>query len=95
MTAQRALAALGYDVGAPDGIVGMKTRAALRAWQKDQGLVADGYLSLALVQRLAAQAQAPTAQPSTNEVPLASGPSQVITASSTATTPQTTARAKP
>jgi lytic murein transglycosylase len=94
MTAQRALAALGYDVGAPDGIVGMKTRAALRAWQKDQGLTADGYLSLAMVQRLTAQAQDP-AQPSTKDAPLASGPSQVTTASRTAITPQTTARANP
>ncbi|MFC3067788.1 lytic murein transglycosylase [Phenylobacterium soli] len=58
MTAQRALAVLGYDAGAPDGLVGLKTRAALRAWQKKEGLVADGYLTPALVQQLGAQAQA-------------------------------------
>jgi lytic murein transglycosylase len=56
MTAQRALAALGYDPGAPDGVVGMGTRAQLRAWQKARGLVADGYLSPAMVQRLKAEA---------------------------------------
>lgn len=54
MTAQRALAALGYDPGAPDGVVGMGTRKALRAWQKSRGLVADGYLSGEMVRRLKA-----------------------------------------
>ena len=32
--------------GVPDGVVGMGTRAALRAWQKSAGLTADGYLSM-------------------------------------------------
>ena len=54
MTAQRALAALGYDPGVPDGVVGMGTRKALRAWQKSRGLVADGYLSGEMVRRLKA-----------------------------------------
>lgn len=57
LTAQRALAALGYDVGAPDGLIGMKTRTALRAWQKSRGLVADGYLSEGMVLRLKSEAQ--------------------------------------
>jgi lytic murein transglycosylase len=56
MTAQRALAALGFDPGQPDGVVGMGTRAQLRAWQKTRGLVADGYLSPAMVQKLRAEA---------------------------------------
>lgn len=56
MTAQRALAALGFDPGQPDGVVGMGTRAQLRAWQKARGLTADGYLSPAMVQRLKAEA---------------------------------------
>lgn len=63
MTAQRALNALGYDVGAPDGLIGLKTRAALRGWQKSRGLAADGYLSMAVVQRLTTEAQAPAAPP--------------------------------
>ena len=52
MTAQRALASLGFEVGAPDGLVGMGTRRALRAWQTSRGLVADGYLSDDMVRRL-------------------------------------------
>lgn len=56
MTAQRALATLGFDPGAPDGVVGMNTRTALRAWQKARGLTADGYLSPDMVQRLKAEA---------------------------------------
>jgi lytic murein transglycosylase len=56
MTAQRALASLGFDPGAADGLVGLKTRQALRAWQKTRGLVADGYLSPEVVQRLKSEA---------------------------------------
>jgi hypothetical protein len=52
MTAQRALAALGFGAGTADGIVGAGTRKALRAWQKARSLTADGYLSPAMVQRL-------------------------------------------
>jgi len=59
MTAQRALAALGFNPGAPDGIVGMGTRTALRAWQKARGLTADGYLSPAMVEKLKAEAATP------------------------------------
>jgi lytic murein transglycosylase len=56
MTAQRALAALGFSPGTPDGIVGAGTRTALRAWQKARGLTADGYLSPAMVQQLKTEA---------------------------------------
>jgi hypothetical protein len=64
MTAQRALAALGFNPGAADGVVGLNTRSALRAWQKARGLTADGYLSIDMVQRLSAEAsQAAAAQP--------------------------------
>jgi membrane-bound lytic murein transglycosylase B len=52
MAAQTALAKLGYNPGAPDGMIGAGTRQALRAWQKDHGLPADGYLSPELVARL-------------------------------------------
>jgi lytic murein transglycosylase len=58
MTAQRALAVLGFDPGAPDGVVGQGTRTALRNWQKSRGLRADGYLSSDMVQRLKTEAQA-------------------------------------
>ena len=58
MTAQRALASLGFDPGSPDGLVGLKTREALRAWQKARGLVADGYLSPEMIRRLKAETAA-------------------------------------
>lgn len=64
MTAQRALSALGFEAGQPDGVVGMGTRKALRAWQKARGLTADGYLSADLVRRL--KTEADSATPSTN-----------------------------
>lgn len=39
---QRALAALGYHPGNPDGVDGPKTQAAAKEFQKAQGLKADG-----------------------------------------------------
>ena len=33
---------LGYQAGAPDGLMGRKTRAAIRAYQGDEGLLQDG-----------------------------------------------------
>ncbi|MEM9233403.1 MAG: lytic murein transglycosylase [Pseudomonadota bacterium] len=42
---QQALADRGYNPGPVDGIIGAGTKAALRQWQKDQGLAADGYAS--------------------------------------------------
>ena len=53
MALQRALTDEGYAPGPIDGIVGAGTRAALRAWQRDQGLAADGYASAAVLERLA------------------------------------------
>jgi len=57
--AQQALTQLGYNPGVVDGVIGSGTRAALRAWQKSNGLVADGYLTAEMVGRLKAQAQLP------------------------------------
>jgi hypothetical protein len=54
IAAQTALQAAGYDLGQPDGVIGQKSRAALRAWQKARGLVADGYLSPEMVALLRA-----------------------------------------
>lgn len=39
---QSLLAARGYDVGQPDGIIGARTRQALQAVQRELGLTADG-----------------------------------------------------
>ena len=52
LAAQTALASLGYNPGNADGVIGLSTRQALRAWQKAQGLPADGYLSPDMVRRL-------------------------------------------
>ncbi len=43
--AQRRLNLLGYDAGPPDGLAGPRTRAALRTFQRDQGLEANGRLN--------------------------------------------------
>ena len=42
----------GYDVGAPDGVVGPKTRAAVMAFQQRVGMPADGHVSGLLLDRL-------------------------------------------
>ena len=52
MAAQAALIKQGYNPGPADGVVGLGTRQALRAWQKAHGLPADGYLSPAVISRL-------------------------------------------
>lgn len=44
---QQALLDKGYKPGPVDGIIGAGTRAALRQWQQDQNLPADGYASAA------------------------------------------------
>lgn len=52
---QAKLNALGFDVGGVDGQIGPNTRKAIRAWQKSQGLPADGYMEQRLYQRLIGQ----------------------------------------
>ncbi|ODT67160.1 MAG: lytic transglycosylase [Pelagibacterium sp. SCN 63-23] len=42
----------GYDVGAPDGVVGPRTRAAVMAFQQRAGMPADGHVSGVLLDRL-------------------------------------------
>ena len=54
-TAQDLLSRLGYDPGPTDGLAGSKTRAAVRAYQKDKGEAADGKITEALVSRLDAE----------------------------------------
>ena len=41
---QRGLAALGFDVGAADGVLGRRSRAAIAEWQSSRGEAATGYL---------------------------------------------------
>jgi len=51
-TLQQILARKGYDVGKIDGIIGEKTRQAVRKVQEQLGLPADGYPTRKLLQRL-------------------------------------------
>ena len=56
MTLQVHLNQLGYDSGTPDGILGTGTRRALREFQRDHNLVADGYPSEQIIAAVAASA---------------------------------------
>lgn len=49
---QTLLNTLGFDVGTPDGIAGSRTRAALQAFQRANGLIPDGYPSRAALEGL-------------------------------------------
>lgn len=49
---QRSLNELGYDAGVADGLLGDKTRAAIRDYQADHGLSVDGQPSQALREHL-------------------------------------------
>lgn len=51
-TLQEVLTAKGYRPGPVDGIIGAGTRSALRQWQSDNNLPADGYASAKILQRL-------------------------------------------
>lgn len=66
-TVQRALAALGYDPGPPDGVMGPRTREAIAAFQRDRGLTPTGTIdrgtAAALRSTLADQAPAPDGKP--------------------------------
>jgi membrane-bound lytic murein transglycosylase B len=49
---QNDLKKLGYDAGDPDGVLGHKARASVRAYQKAHGLPADGFVTEDLLVRL-------------------------------------------
>lgn len=49
---QRLLSANGFDAGGADGVIGSKTRGAIKAFQKHAGLPADGYPSPGVLERL-------------------------------------------
>ncbi|MFN0114304.1 MAG: lytic murein transglycosylase [Paracoccaceae bacterium] len=52
MELQERLTKAGFDTGGADGKIGPKTLAAVRAFQRDQGLIPDGYASLDVLKRL-------------------------------------------
>lgn len=49
---QAQLARRGFDVGTPDGVIGPKTRAAIIAFQRTAGLLADGHPSIRVLNAL-------------------------------------------
>jgi membrane-bound lytic murein transglycosylase B len=53
---QANLAKLGFDLGTPDGVLGRKSRAALRRYQKSKSLPADGFPTASLLTALDADA---------------------------------------
>jgi len=53
---QTDLQKLGFDTGAPDGVLGRRTRAALRQYQKSKSIAADGFPTASLLQLLDADA---------------------------------------
>jgi membrane-bound lytic murein transglycosylase B len=55
MELQQRLGHLGFDTGGADGVIGSRTRAALRAYQVEQGLPADGYATVSMLERLQAE----------------------------------------
>jgi membrane-bound lytic murein transglycosylase B len=63
---QTLLNALGFDAGAADGLFGSATRRAVRAFQTERGVAADGFPTLALLEQVRARAGVtpePTAPP--------------------------------
>ena len=54
---QQKLNALGYDAGLADGLMGGRTRAAVAAFQKDQGMTVDGVAGPDLLQYLSEGSQ--------------------------------------
>ena len=49
---QRLLAAKGFDSGGSDGVIGPNTRKAIKAYQNQIHLPADGYPTIGLLERL-------------------------------------------
>lgn len=55
---QTSLLKLGFDIGKPDGLIGSKSRAAVRLWQKAHALPADGFATEDILTRIAVEAHA-------------------------------------
>lgn len=60
---QTLLNALGHDAGAADGLFGSATRRAVRAFQTEQGLAADGFPTLSLLERIRVRAGVTSPEP--------------------------------
>ena len=51
-TLQEGLTTLGFDSGGADGVLGRRTRQAIREYQKSRGIPADGYATASLLTRI-------------------------------------------
>jgi membrane-bound lytic murein transglycosylase B len=60
---QADLQKLGFDPGTPDGVLGRRSRAALRQYQKSKSLAADGFATAALLAMLETDAAQKPASP--------------------------------
>ena len=60
---QQLLSDKGFEPGDVDGILGANTRAAIRRFQQQQGMAADGYANQALLKHLRTYAEQSSAQP--------------------------------
>lgn len=63
MELQRRLTDQGMPTGGVDGIIGGKTRNAIRAFQKQTGMVADGFATMVLLEKLRQEPPAATNDP--------------------------------
>ncbi|TVU89593.1 lytic murein transglycosylase [Vreelandella titanicae] len=54
---QRALNRVGYSVGGADGVMGPNTRQGLRNFQRDQGVIPDGFATQELLEQLRQRSQ--------------------------------------
>jgi hypothetical protein len=75
LTVQQALAAKGYDPGPADGILGPRTREAIRRYQRGYNLPVTGKVSLALVNHLRLVSSYPTGYGPTAAQPYETYPS--------------------
>lgn len=76
-TAQNLLMSLGYDPGSADGLQGAKTTAAVRDFQEDRGLTANGRINRRLIEELDAALEDAEAYDSLAEANYATPPSPV------------------
>jgi len=59
---QQALNDKGFDTGEPDGIMGPNTRSAIRSYQSQKGLIADGYPGDQVLEALGIDPGAPSSE---------------------------------
>lgn len=66
---QSRLGKLGFDIGKADGVIGARSRSAVRQFQEAAKLPADGYASLSLLEYLRQQDTLPVASPEATTTP--------------------------